>query len=51
VEHGSDGVPVVAQDGNGPIATGGRQLDRASFGVDEGVPVGEPVDELEGGVV
>ena len=51
VEHGGDGSPVVAQDGDGPVATGGRQLDRAPFGVDEGVPVGQPVGELQGGVV
>ena len=51
VEHGGDGIPVVAQDGDGPVATGGRQLDRASGGVDEGVPVGQPVGELQGGVV
>jgi hypothetical protein len=51
VEHGGDGIPVVTQDGDGPVATGGRQLDRVSGGVDEGVPVGQPVGELQGGVV
>jgi hypothetical protein len=51
VEQRGHGHPVVAQDGDGAVVAGGRQLDRASGGVDEGVLVGEPVGELQGGVV
>jgi hypothetical protein len=51
VDQSGDGVAVVAQDGDAAAAIRRGQLDRPGRPVDERLLVGQPVGELDRGVV